>query len=117
MPEIRSKSQARRVTVELENGDVIIGAELKVPKAPKYTYSSAIRATMQEQDAWWIDCPHCDYEGPEPPEPGLEARPGHHEVWLCPSCRGVLPFVHPAVVQAIDDRLKRTEVKAEPDAV
>lgn len=72
-------------------------------------------------DAWWVDCPFCDYEGPEPPIPGLEARPGHHEVWLCPSCRGALPLDFSEVVRAIAAneaaRLAAKEAKdAEKDA-
>lgn len=50
-------------------------------------------------DAWWVQCPWCDYDGPEPPIPGLEPLPGHHAVMLCPSCRGRLEWDHGEVAR------------------
>lgn len=67
----------------------------------KASYAEETRQRMLEDevDAWWMSCPWCDYEGPEPPIPGLEPLPGHHEVFLCPSCKGRLEPDHLEVVR------------------
>jgi hypothetical protein len=79
------------------------GCDSSMARKPmaKASYLSEMAVKMQEEgiEAWWEACPFCGYEGPEPPLPGLEPIPGHHEVILCPACRGRLEGGHLEVVR------------------
>lgn len=87
---------------EHEDGNVT--ASISPAKPKRYSYLNITRAEMEAVDAWWVLCPHCEYDGPEPPLPALEPRPGHHEVWMCPSCRGILPRSHSQVARMLAER-------------
>jgi hypothetical protein len=78
-------------------------------KMPKYSYQAEVHAQAAEHEppddyVWWADCQWCGYDGPETPIPGLEPRPGFHEVYLCPSCFGVMFAGHIEVDKAKEAR-------------